>query len=203
MTISANNGTPKATSIQAPMPTDESGQFSSNIAAHSVTAANQSSDSHLKPFASEGNSQQAQGLGYEPSTEAGGSGRDLSSNGNRISPTNGGNDDFIRLPGDPKRAASAMEKLSTKCDATTYIYRRIGPLAREAREFPETANAWDEVARKWSGGGTNFERVWKHFVNQRNYTGPQTSLGTIYHAAQLAGWTYESFDADGSDECIE
>ena len=102
------------------------------------------------------------------------------------------------LPFEPdlKRLASAMCCLPPNCDAATFAYRRIAPIARDARIFPELAEQLRQVASSWCGGGVRFERVWQHFINQKNYNGPQTTLGTIYHAAKAAGWVYQPTDLD-------
>lgn len=105
--------------------------------------------------------------------------------------------------------ASALKVLPPDCDEKSWKFYRIGPMAYEARYFPELHDALYKLARDWSSGnlggitsvkwntpGGNgqsgkqcFDRVWKRFLTD-NYTGKRASLGTIYFHAQHAGWCF-------------
>ncbi len=89
-----------------------------------------------------------------------------------------------------------MNSLPRKCADKTFAFYRIAPIAREARLNPEMADDLYQLAKQWAGGGGYFERLWKHFVNQNDYTGPETTLGTVYLHAREAGWTYQPTDHD-------
>lgn len=97
---------------------------------------------------------------------------------------------------DLERLEAALLWLPAKCDDRTFAFYRIAPIAREARLNPELADVLYQLAKKWCGGGTYFERLWIHFVNQKDYTGPETTLGTVYRHAKEAGWTYQGTKAD-------
>jgi hypothetical protein len=105
--------------------------------------------------------------------------------------------------------ASALKVLPPDCDEKSWKFYRIGPMAYEARYFPELHGALYKLARDWSSGelggipsvkwnspGGNgqsgkqcFDRVWRRFITD-NYTGKRPSLGTIYFHAKEAGWSF-------------
>jgi len=121
--------------------------------------------------------------------------------------------------------ASALKVLTPDCSEKTWKFHRVGPMAYEARYFPELHDALYKLARDWSSGdlggvpsvkwntpGSNgqsgkqcFDRVWKRFLTD-TYTGKRASLGTIYWHAQQLGWIYpseqsnEQFDDGKADE---
>ena len=113
-------------------------------------------------------------------------------------------------PPDLETLASALTLLDPDCDESTWKLQRLAPLARAAGEYPEIAEklrtvaiSWSsgelrgQASQKWSAVGCNgktgeqaFEGVWQRFLNEhiKGHTGSQTTLGTIYHDAKVAGW---------------
>jgi hypothetical protein len=110
---------------------------------------------------------------------------------------------------DLTRLASALRVLDPDCDEATWSLRRIAPLAREARAFPELAAGLYALARTWSSGELRgqpsakwqrastvngkagaavFAANWTRFLREEP-KGAHTTLGTIYRDAKLAGWT--------------
>lgn len=121
----------------------------------------------------------------------------MTAQNNHNQPPNGADEAFTYLPMPPDlvRLKSALSCLSPECDPKTFTYHRIGPIAREARLYPEMKDALYETARDWSNGNPRFENTWRYFINQTGYTGKIVSLGTIYHAAKLAGWEFDPSDS--------
>ncbi len=115
---------------------------------------------------------------------------------------------------------SALKTLTPDCTEKTWKFYFIGPMAYEARYFPELHDALYALARSWSSGelggapsvkwntpGGNgqsgkqcFDRVWRRFLTD-NYAGKRASLGSIYYHAQQAGWNYAAAcnQDDGKD----
>jgi hypothetical protein len=130
--------------------------------------------------------------------------------------------ELLPRPPDMERLASALSSLTPDCDDRTLAMYRIAPMAREARMFPDMADQLHKLARAWCSGelrgvkakawttvgrngGTGkqyFEYLWKRFVAQTSFKGRETTLGSIYFHAELAGWEYQrgSDDADASTE---
>lgn len=115
------------------------------------------------------------------------------------------------------RLASALATLEPDCDDHEWKFGRIAPLARAANAHPEMAADLKKLGQLWSSGelrgkasmawvtpgNTNgltgeevFESVWQRFLDAPPTDG-HTSLGTIFHDAEKAGWldpTREDFD---------
>ena len=117
-------------------------------------------------------------------------------------------------PPDVAKLTSALAYLDPDCDEATWKLRRLAPLARAARTYPEWANELKELAKKWSRGDLQakpssawvtpgassgrtgaeiFEATWRRFL-QGNDAAQQstTTLGTVYHDADRAGWAYSA-----------
>ena len=130
------------------------------------------------------------------------------------SPINTAIDQIIFSP-DLARLKSAYRSLTPNCDDRTKALYRIAPAAREARLFPDMAEdlhrllrswasgeLWGDEVKGWSTAGSNgltgeqiFDGLWKRFVTQTGYTGKETTLGSVYHAAKMEGWTYQSSES--------
>lgn len=111
-------------------------------------------------------------------------------------------------PLDIERIASALTTQEPDCEEIIWTLQRLAPLARAAVKYPALeaeiralAISWSsgelrgKASKKWSTPGSNgktgeeaFEGVWQRFLKD-DYTGSQTTLGTIYHDAKEAGWT--------------
>ncbi len=124
-------------------------------------------------------------------------------------------------PPDLSRLASALAVLDPDCDERTWKLARIAPLARAANTFPDISEALYELAKSWSSGELGgvaskawgapgasngrtgeqeFDSVWQRFLAD-NYTGTETTLGTVYHAAREAGWiSTASADAGNTEK---
>jgi P4 family phage/plasmid primase-like protien len=110
---------------------------------------------------------------------------------------------------DLARLASALRVLDPDCDDSTWKLRRLAPMAREARAFPDLADGLRALARTWSSGELRglpackwqtsttqggpcgadiFATTWNRFLTE-TFDGAPTTLGTIYHDATLAGWS--------------
>lgn len=118
---------------------------------------------------------------------------------------------------DLAKLASALTTLEPDCDDHEWKFARIAPLARAANAHPEMAADLKKLGQAWSSGelrgkaskawvtpgNTNgltgesvFESVWQRFLNEPPTDG-HTSLGTIFHDAEQAGWldpARENFD---------
>lgn len=132
----------------------------------------------------------------------------------------------IRLQVDPDHEppnfltlASALKVLTPDCDERTWKFYRLGPLAYEARYFPELHDALYQLARDWSSGdlggipsvkwrtpGCNgltgeqfFDHVWKRFLTDR-FSKKRASLGTIYWHAKAEGWSFRSYQPEHADD---
>jgi len=112
--------------------------------------------------------------------------------------------------------AAALKCLDPDCDDETWKLGRLAPMARAASEQPEMAAKLKALARSWSSGELHgapckawttpgasngvtgeveFDRAWSRFL-RGDYSGRPTTLGTIYHDAEQAGWRdLEAFQA--------
>lgn len=113
---------------------------------------------------------------------------------------------WLMVPAELTKLASALCVLSPDCDEPTWSLKFIAPMAHAARENPQYALDLCNLARNWSngslrglackawttpgGGGFTgeqyFEKQWKRFLND-NFAGGCT-LGTVYFHAKKAGW---------------
>lgn len=126
--------------------------------------------------------------------------------------------DLDHEPPNLLRLASALKVLTPDCDEKTWKMYRLGPLAYEARYYPELHDALYKLARDWSSGelggissvkwitpGCNgltgkqsFDHVWRRFLTD-TYTGKRVSLGSIYWHAKEQGWCYTHDHVRGED----
>lgn len=108
---------------------------------------------------------------------------------------------------DLNRLASALAVLDPDCDEFTWKFKRLAPMANNARMFPDyeddlrkLAIAWsrgdlqDKPSKAWVTQGGNgksgkqvFNSVWARFYNG-TFSGRPSTLGTIYFEARAAGW---------------
>ena len=111
---------------------------------------------------------------------------------------------------DIARLKSALSSIPPSNDLKVIAYHYIAPIAKAATECPEVEMGMKDLARIWACGelhaGTHpglmaitrgtltgkelFEEVWKLFISDTSYKGPRRSLGSIYHVAKEAGWSY-------------
>lgn len=111
---------------------------------------------------------------------------------------------------DIERLQSALLAIPPADDIKVIAYHYVAPMAKAAIEFPEVLDSMKALACKWAcgelhdgnhsglmaftrGGLTGkelFEEIWKYFLTDTQYKGPRRSLGSIYHIAKAAGWTY-------------
>lgn len=111
---------------------------------------------------------------------------------------------------DIERLKSALACIPPSDDLKVIAYHYLAPLAKAAIEFPEIEGRMKDLALIWAvgelhdgkypgltaitrGGLTGkalFEEVWKVFILDTSYKGPRRSLGSIYHIAKAAGWSY-------------
>lgn len=111
---------------------------------------------------------------------------------------------------DIDRLKSALSSIPPSNDLKVIAYHYIAPIAKAATECPEVEMGMKDLARIWACGelhaGTHpglmaitrgtltgkelFEEVWKLFISDTSYKGPRRSLGSIYHVAKEAGWSY-------------
>jgi P4 family phage/plasmid primase-like protien len=110
---------------------------------------------------------------------------------------------------DLTRIASALACIDPDSDDDTWKLKVIAPLAREAARRPEHADALKALAKqhsngglrgapstKWSSPGSNgktgenvFDAEWDRFIRD-DYAGQPTTLGTLFHLAKQAGWSW-------------
>lgn len=111
---------------------------------------------------------------------------------------------------DIERLKSALVSIPPGDDLRVIAYHFLAPMAKAAIEFPEIEGRMKDLARIWAcgelhdgkhpglmaikrGGLTGtalFEEAWKVFILDTAYKGPRRSLGSIYHVAKAAGWSY-------------
>ena len=116
-------------------------------------------------------------------------------------------------PPDIQRLSSALAVQDPDCDEREWKFGVIGPLARAARDYPEIADGLEQLAisfssgelrgkpsRSWTTPGKSngltgeqvFDSVWERFLNEPPSDDTRTSLGTIFHNAENAGWVRSS-----------
>ena len=111
---------------------------------------------------------------------------------------------------DIDRLRSALSSIPPSNDLKVIAYHYIAPIVKAATESPEVEMCMKDLARIWACGELHagkhpglmaitrgtltgkelFEEVWKLFFLDTSYKGPRRSLGSIYHAAKEAGWSY-------------
>ena len=111
---------------------------------------------------------------------------------------------------DIARLKSALSSIPPSNDLKVIAYHYIAPIAKAATECPEVEMGMKDLARIWACGELHagkhpglmaitrgtltgkelFEEVWKLFISDTSYKGPRRSLGSIYHVAKEAGWSY-------------
>ncbi len=110
-------------------------------------------------------------------------------------------------PPDMDRLRTVLSHLDPDVDEEIWKLRRIAPLARAARDYPDFAEDLRKLAIEWSGGalrgapsrkwtepGGNgltgeqyFDQVWNRFLREGDRDGSLITLGTIFHDARPAG----------------
>lgn len=111
-------------------------------------------------------------------------------------------------PPDLTPLASALAVLDPDCDEPIWALRRLAPMARAARDYPEYHDQLYALARSWSSGelagieaqawitpGNNgrtgeqyFDTVWHRFLTEKHSGRHTTVLRSIYRDAELTGW---------------
>lgn len=112
-------------------------------------------------------------------------------------------------PVDGQKLASALAVLDPDCSDSEWKLGVIAPLARQARDYPEQAQALQELARAFSSGALRgkpskawttpgksnkqtgeqaFDGQWERFFNEPPSDEKRTGLGTVFHNAEQAGW---------------
>lgn len=107
-----------------------------------------------------------------------------------------------------RRLKSALSHVEPDCDDGTWKLKIMAPLARAARDYPDHAAAFKQLARdfsrgalcgrpseKWTTPGSSngrtgeevFEEVWHRFLTEE-YSGASTTLGSIFYLAKESGW---------------
>lgn len=110
------------------------------------------------------------------------------------------------------RLTSALKSLDPDCDDATWKFHRLAILANLGKEHPDWADQLKSLARDWSSGAlrgkpsiawstpgsTNsrtgeeiFDETWARFLSG-TYSGEKATVGTIYHHAHEAGWSYRA-----------
>jgi hypothetical protein len=107
-------------------------------------------------------------------------------------------------PPDIERLRTALATQDPDCSEDEWTLRRIAPMARAARDYPELAEDLRALAIEWSGGvlqgtasrkwcepGGNgltgeqaFPDVWNRFSREEDREGSVITLGTIFHDAR-------------------
>lgn len=139
----------------------------------------------------------------------------------RITTTNLDPLGLLSFPPDLAKLKSALSTLPNSIDARTLALYRISPIAREARLFPDMATELQDLTRNWFlgslegaattpsttkgpngiSGAEYFDALWQYFLNNRDFKGTPTTLGSLYFHAKQRGWAHESADAmDFSDD---
>ena len=111
---------------------------------------------------------------------------------------------------DIARLKSALSSIPPSSDLKVIAYHCIAPISRAAVEFPEVEEQLKALTNQWVCGDLHdgkfpglknikrgelsgnelFEELWKLFISDTSYKGPRRSLGSIYHVAKEAGWSY-------------
>jgi hypothetical protein len=111
---------------------------------------------------------------------------------------------------DIERLKSALSSIPPSDDLKVIAYHYIAPMAKAATEFPEVEGRMKDLGCIWACGELHvgkhpglmaitrgtltgkalFEEVWNVFILDTSYKGPRRSLGSIYHVAKAAGWSY-------------
>lgn len=125
-------------------------------------------------------------------------------------PNNSSAQAFLGHEPDLERLQSAFVAIPPGDDIKVIAYHYVAPMAKAAIEFPEIQESMKALACRWACGELHhgkhpglmaitrgglsgkalFEEVWKHFLTDTQYKGPRRSLGSIYHIAKAAGWSY-------------
>lgn len=121
-------------------------------------------------------------------------------------------------PPNLSRLSAALAFLDPDCEEYSWKLRRIGPLARAARDYPEKSSDLRKLASSWSSGalwvtpsidwttpGSDgiagakaFDKVWSRFIEEEPAADRHT-LATIFHDADLAGWNGCPREGDAVD----
>lgn len=114
-------------------------------------------------------------------------------------------------PVNMSKVQGALAYLDPDGDEAEWKLKRLAPMARQARDYPDQAEALYNMAKAWSRGdywgqpstawvtpGKNngktgeeiYDQEWQRFIHSQ-YAGNETTLGTLFHDAKGAGWIDE------------
>ena len=111
---------------------------------------------------------------------------------------------------DIARLKSALVYLPPSSNVNEITFHFIAPMVKAALEFPEAEGQIQELASAWACGELHdgkfpglmaisrqglsgkalFSELWMRLITDKSYKGPRRSLGSIYHVAKEAGWSY-------------
>ena len=106
---------------------------------------------------------------------------------------------------------SALSYLDPDCGDKTWKFHRIAPLVNLAKEYPEDAAAYKDLARRWSRGDLSgrpsvkwlhatdngkagkdvFDSFWAYLFVKQDFKGRPATVGTIFRDARELGWSYD------------